>query len=163
MEYELIICLIPDVVPFKFCICTMAIELAQCIKCPRLKIPFSLGFTQVFHAVAVTWPAQHSSGAVSLKWEAFPVPPASPSSCLLGAHASWRRAREGSALYPMCGCGVAFGSCVTAADGGVYPVGCFHLCSVLVGGMEREQLGAVNSTSQRKACFCLVLRPEPGM
>lgn len=48
MEYELIICLIPAVVPFKFCICAMAIELAQCMKRPRLKIPFSPGFTQVF-------------------------------------------------------------------------------------------------------------------
>lgn len=48
MEYELIICLIPAVVPFKFCICTMAIELAQCMKRSRLKIPFSPGFTQVF-------------------------------------------------------------------------------------------------------------------
>lgn len=90
MEYELIICLIPAVVPFKLCIHTMAIHLAQCIKCPRLKIPFSLVFIQVFYSLAVTWPTQCSRGAVSSKWERFPVPPASPT-LFLGARASWCR------------------------------------------------------------------------
>lgn len=163
MEYELIMCLIPAVVPFKLRICTRAIDLAQCIKCPRLKIPFCSGFIQVFYSVAVSWPAQRSSGAISSKWEIFPVLPASPSFPLLGARALWCRAWKGSALHRACGVGVAFGSHVTAADGGTYPVECFHLHCVLVGGMERNWLGAMNSTSQRKVGFCAALRPEPCM
>ena len=138
MENELIMCLIPAVVPFKFCLCTRVIDLAQRIKCPRLKIPFCSGFIQVFYPVVVSWPAQCSSGAVSSKWEIFPVPPASPSFPLLGARASWRRAWKGSALHRAHAIGVAFGSRVAAADGGTYLVECFHLHCVLVGGMERN-------------------------
>lgn len=55
MEYELIMCLIPAVAPFKLHICTRAIDLAQCIKGPKLEIPFSSGFIQVFSSVAVSW------------------------------------------------------------------------------------------------------------
>lgn len=42
MEYGLIICLIPAV-PLQLYIYTITIDFAQCIECPRLKIPFSSG------------------------------------------------------------------------------------------------------------------------
>lgn len=156
MEYELIMCLIPTVVPFKLRICSRAIDLAQRIKCPRLKIPFCLGFIRVFYSVVVSWPAQCRSGTVSPKWEIFPIPPTSPSFPLLGAQALWLRAWKGSALDPVPGIHIAFASPVAAADGGDVPCGVF-LSSLCLGGGDGKELAV--STSQRKVRFCPALRP----
>jgi len=106
----------------------MAIDLAPCMKCPSLKIPCFSGFTQVFYAVAVTWPAQCSSGAISgiSRSSHFSLLP-SPGCPCFGA---WK----GSALHRASGTGGAFGSAVTAADSATDPGECFRLRCALVGG-----------------------------
>lgn len=106
--------------------------------CPRLKIPFSLGFIQAFYSVGLSWSAQCSSGAISLKWERFPVPPAFPSFLLLAVHASWHKAWNGPALHRASGIGVVFGMLLSDVPCGVFP---FSLC---LGGKDRKELTGSN-------------------